>query len=624
MTIGGPDPYKQCRAGHRDYFCSICEDGYVKDDSTGACISCENSAKLSQVSVIPIFLFFFFIIVIYYRRQIRAYVNDLMKSCIDKLNNYNVKGIQTKLKILVGFVQIVMQMSVVLDLFFPELYNDFLRMFAFLNILNFSVFFFDLGCTYTIDFYVKLLVQTISPILVMACLCLWFYFRHIYSLRLNRKNPSFNREQMIENMVYSILLVCFLVFSPVSTTVFQTFGCEDFEDGSTRLVADYTIECNFNESGTRKFYFCYAIFMSLVYPAGIPLLYLSLLLYYKDKVNPLSTTVVRVEEKDLLSKVVINREKSKTRKAFPEIKKISFLYENYKPSCWYFEVVSCLNRLMIGTIPILVLRGTMSQIVFTLIITLAFTAITMLLKPYQSYNDNKLAIVSMWSISLVLISAALIRVASYEEEDVDLNLIGAILIIINIFVVVFSIYMAIGNVDGLPLDIRDSDASDADKDDLDNQDFEDVEDEYDYDEDLDSYYDANDTKKEKEKRNSSVADSSETLNPLGRPKRVREKSIELRKSSYKESIDTTKGDSSIISQFLSSSFYEGGDSDDEISNKGSIGNNIKSSSSEAASNKSLNSTSHISNFNQFLSSSGNNEGDSDDELSIRGSVSNNK
>jgi hypothetical protein len=546
-----------------------------------------------------------------------------MKSCIDWLSNYNLKGIQTKLKILVGFVQIVMQMSVVLDLFFPELYNDFLRLFTFLNVLNFSVFFFDLGCTYSINFYVKLLAQTIAPILVMACLCLWFYFRHIYSLKLNRKNPSFNRQQMIESMVYSILLVCFLVFSPVSTTIFQTFGCEDFEDGSLRLVADYTIECNFNESRTRKFYFLYAIFMTLVYPAGIPLLYLSLLLYYKDKVNPLSTTVVRVEEKDLLSKVVINREKSKTRKAFPEIKKISFLYENYKPSCWYFEVVSCLNRLMIGTIPILVLRGTMSQIVFTLIITLAFTAITMLLKPYQSYNDNKLAIVSMWSISLVLISAALIRVASYEEEDVDLNLIGAILIVINLFVVAFSIYMAIGNVDGLPLDIRDSEVSDADKEDLDNQGCEDIEDEYDYDEDFDSYYDANDTKnekeKEKEKRKSSVADNLETFNPL-EPKKSR-KSVVLRTSC--KSVDTAKGDSSTISQFLSSSFYEGGDSDDELTNEGPICSNIKISSSEAVSNKSLNSTLQKSNFNQFLSSTGNNEGDSDDEISIRGSVSNN-
>ena len=50
------------------------------------------------------------------------------------------------------------------------------------------------------------------------------------------------------------------------------------------------------------------------YPIGIPSLYYALLLHHKDKVNPFSSSVVKANEKALLSKKVVNREKVKQRK----------------------------------------------------------------------------------------------------------------------------------------------------------------------------------------------------------------------------------------------------------------------------------------------------------------------
>lgn len=61
------------------------------------------------------------------------------------------------------------------------------------------------------------------------------------------------------------------------------------------------------------------------------------------------TLVVSEEESQKFSEDVINEKKAEERKQYKEIKNIAFLYKHYKPSCWYFEVVVCAKRLMIGT-----------------------------------------------------------------------------------------------------------------------------------------------------------------------------------------------------------------------------------------------------------------------------------
>ena len=53
--------------------------------------------------------------------------------------------------------------------------------------------------------------------------------------------------------------------------VFATFGCRTFDDGSTFLMADYSIDC---ESPEHLWYTAYASLMMLIWPFGVPGLYL--------------------------------------------------------------------------------------------------------------------------------------------------------------------------------------------------------------------------------------------------------------------------------------------------------------------------------------------------------------
>lgn len=128
-----------------------------------------------------------------------------------------------------------------------------------INVLNLNWFdWFSLECLYDTNFHTNLMLSTIGPFVFVAFVCSLLVGRLLLSRRLNPVNPSYTIKDMQKNMIFVCLVVAFLVFSPTSTAVFQTFVCEDFPDGQRLLVADYSIDCN---SAIHKAYQGYAGFM---------------------------------------------------------------------------------------------------------------------------------------------------------------------------------------------------------------------------------------------------------------------------------------------------------------------------------------------------------------------------
>lgn len=70
--------------------------------------------------------------------------------------------------------------------------------------------------------------------------------------------------------------------------------CEQFEDGSSFLKADYGISCL---DANRDAWVLYAVVMLIIYPIGIPMVYLFSLMRWKHKINP-HTPVNGVEPDD--------------------------------------------------------------------------------------------------------------------------------------------------------------------------------------------------------------------------------------------------------------------------------------------------------------------------------------
>lgn len=81
----------------------------------------------------------------------------------------------------------------------------------------------------------------------------------------------------------------------------------------------------------------------------------------------------------------------------------------------------------------LILRGSSMQIIIVLLVSLISVAIIMDLQPYVHGQDNRVAIIAQWTITLTLIVALIIRVNAVDPTT-DADALGAVLITINVTV----------------------------------------------------------------------------------------------------------------------------------------------------------------------------------------------
>lgn len=117
------------------------------------------------------------------------------------------------------------------------------------------------SCIMATSFYDRLLVATITPLLVLAIL------GGTYVIARARNQDSDEAIRAVKHKHLSAaLFVAFFVYSTVSCTIFQTFACEELDNG-TYLRADYSLTCTAKK---HKAYIAYAGVMACVYPIGIP------------------------------------------------------------------------------------------------------------------------------------------------------------------------------------------------------------------------------------------------------------------------------------------------------------------------------------------------------------------
>ena len=186
----------------------------------------------------------------------------------------------------------------------PATVSSLLNVFDVLN-LSIDAFGLPLSCLQLDSFFNQLLFFVLLPcvigILVLA-------FSMATEVLTKRKAASL-KAALIRALPY-LLYLLFFAFPLVSSRAFQAFDCEEFDGGTHFLRVDYSLDCDDNEYG-RVVYLAW-VAISL-YPIGIPLLYLALLLSARK--------AILTEQPTALSR------------------SLTFLYQDYAPSMYWWEVV---------------------------------------------------------------------------------------------------------------------------------------------------------------------------------------------------------------------------------------------------------------------------------------------
>eukprot|EP00519_Triparma_laevis_P010158 CAMPEP_0182519262 /NCGR_PEP_ID=MMETSP1321-20130603/45006_1 /TAXON_ID=91990 /ORGANISM="Bolidomonas sp., Strain RCC1657" /LENGTH=877 /DNA_ID=CAMNT_0024727231 /DNA_START=138 /DNA_END=2771 /DNA_ORIENTATION=+ len=328
----------------------------------------------------------------------------------ERKSNSAFSRFRTKFKILTSFYQIVSQYEHVLQIRFPEVFENFGRWVSSLANLD-ALKLVSFGCLVDTDYHLKLLFSTLTPI-IFSLLILLYYLWEVklkVILRLSQRLTYEERTKKLDFCMTLFLTLTYLVFASVSTTLFKTFQCETYgDDPIPYLVEDHQVNC---ETAEHKAYELYAAFMMFVYPFGITALY-AVLLYRKRE---------KIADK--------NRHKEKS------LNKIAFLWEMYEPRWWWFEIFECVRRLSMTGMLVFVDPGSPTQIVIAILNSVISIVMYSHLLPFEKNSDDNLAVVSSWSIFFTLFGAFMVRTNVDNHENTiqytDHYIFGYLLILVN-------------------------------------------------------------------------------------------------------------------------------------------------------------------------------------------------
>lgn len=296
------------------------------------------------------------------------------------------------------------------------MYQDFLSA---IDVVNFDLgSVLAAGCLWSgVDFHDRLLVSTLGPLVVVGFLAVTYRI----AVRRNGASGAAVAEKIRHKHLTTLLLLTFLVYSSVSSMVFQTFACETLDDGIEYLRADYRIHCT---DAKHKAFEVYAGFMVFVYPVGIPLLYAALLF----------------QRRGVLAKDDENRTDADRTVAQP----IAGLWEAYRPERFYYEVVECGRRVLLTGVVVFIFPNTAAQIAITILISSFFALFFEVLSPYTSESDTWLSRGGHVIVFLSMFDLLLLKVDVSDETDPSQAAFAGVLVAGHVLMVLAIVVEVVG------------------------------------------------------------------------------------------------------------------------------------------------------------------------------------
>lgn len=289
---------------------------------------------------------------------------------------------------------------------YPSLYEDFLGGLSSIVGLELGTI-LSTGCVIDFDFHGRLLFSTLGPLMALGIVGV------TCSVAVYRNRDSQEAIQRIKQKHASMaLLITFLVYSSVSSTVFRMFACEGLDDGNIYLRSDYNIECDSRQHRALQ---VYAGIMIFVYPVGIPALYAFLLFANRGAIKDGH----RREHGELSIYVEV----------------MSDLWKPYTPECFYYEVVECARRIALTGIVVFIYPNTAAQVAVTLALAFIFFVVSESMAPYASNADAWMSRVGHIVVFFSMFQALLLKVDVSNERSESQEVFGGVLLAANLCMV---------------------------------------------------------------------------------------------------------------------------------------------------------------------------------------------
>ena len=177
-----------------------------------------------------------------------------------------------------------------------------------------------------------------------------------------------------------------------ATTLFRVPQCKDFGEASFH-EDDYNIDCT-----TTKFMLikAFAFFVILLIPIGVPAVFAFLMMRAKRSLG------------GVVNETAAGGAKLSADDVDEESDAYAFLTDDYRPECYYYEIVTYSKKLVLGGVSVMVGRGTMAQTYFVIAAEVFYLMHHMRTFPFVDHKHNVIealghqALILMYAIVLIL------------------------------------------------------------------------------------------------------------------------------------------------------------------------------------------------------------------------------
>ena len=225
------------------------------------------------------------------------------------INLYLGLNLRSKLKQLVTLYQIITKLETVFQVPMPAAVQTLLNTLSFTS-LDVASIGLPMGCLSLGTFQQELTLSIFAPIVLIGAIAAGCVLAAIRPTNRNGRATAVLAKQGLVQALPLCLLVSFLAFPMVASLAFEAFSCEEFDDGSSYLIADYSVDCldatQYNP--VRRL----AVVAIGLYPVAVPLSYAMLL---------------RAASGAILS-----------GRPSPLSKALNFLHQGVEPRCYWWEI----------------------------------------------------------------------------------------------------------------------------------------------------------------------------------------------------------------------------------------------------------------------------------------------
>ena len=453
-----------CHQNYTGPLCALCAKKYYRHFKT--CVQCPRAWIAILEFLAYVFTFALICIVINWADKIMVEIENNKELPVRDMDKFMVKHqnrkqrtvadvILSTLKIILGFYQVLNgTVHSFPHIPWPKSVTKALRIFQYieLRVLRFP----SLRCIQpewdlnaTDEFWLSLGITFLTP----ALIGIYYAIRKAYLNKTVRTQRAYveNIQTCKKQCVRSVILFLFTTFPSTSKRIFQILpiACHKIcltasESCTSYLRADYSIKCL--SASFKNCWILYLAYASLFIPFGFVIFLLVSLAYVKhskqvnrdhkmsDENDQLLTEVIEFDDANMQHPIRATLIENKHETTFQFA--LKFCYENYQPSCWYWEITEMLRKLLFTSILPLLVPFSNIFLGLSIILSGFFALLHAYKKPIQNYFEHWLQMVSLavipanLCIAYILDTIATPHYTIFDEKHEKLG-ISVILVVLN-------------------------------------------------------------------------------------------------------------------------------------------------------------------------------------------------